>query len=340
MNVIDLEVEKYDDPVNDHFELFRTAETLFKMIFAPKRLEKMVHRLDLLRMSATEWSEEKHKFVRTWHEGDLKEIVELAKKCSMFVYRDHVAHGDNEVEQLYYDTAWRELQLSLYEAERAARKAKRPVPLSLLTPGTVVEIKVSSDDPMILTVDALYWPEMGKAIATFVEKTQVERGNKYNGFFPKSVSCRINTHWFTKVIKHTPGVPRWASAYVENNESVYAHTQAGSKVGKRKASYAVGFNLAMLIKLHVDRLGVERDYHQYVDIDALVGSYLHAHPVRRTFGEDWSEVMIVDKKRLKRWIRQNVNRHLVSRSDQEARERAAERERAKEYAEDMADDTW
>jgi hypothetical protein len=328
----DLHLE--DRPVDVHRKLHDDIRKCFTLIFSSRDHEVWFNRLNNLRLDSSVWVDrdwtkgERSDFVATSVEAELQRLFDLANEVQRFVFKGRVVCGDRFIHD-FYAKKFHDMKMILFRNEKRRRKVERPIPVSLFTPGSVVEFVVGAHlnpVPRVYTVAHVSDIALGRAIVTSQE-THMETPTCIWPF-PTSDVSRISTVWATRVIKHVPGDLKVKHYYDWSWESF-------PRAGKSKNSYCVDYGVRELFMAEISRLGLE---HLHIEVSEMVAAYLaYAPGCRRVYEADAypQNVLLIRKQKFRRWFRQNINRFLVSRSKQEQANRDYERQQEAEYARDM-----
>ncbi len=326
-----------------HWDKFREIEKRFKMIFSLKRQYDMIRRLDILRYDSTTNGEGRHEILPHPTYAPLFYQVEaLSKEVVRFCYKDMLVKDDNpEVEDLY-KKIFHDMQMILFRHYRENKKRNRHIPLALLTPGTVFEYHVCyMKKPEIMTVKEVNPTELDYGIV-ICEETRMEHGSPYSGFFPKSEHVTFNSSHITRVIKHA-NVPLKKEKHREETPSeLYSKYEAYPKPGKSKNSYATTGSGDFLVASAIGATSLLNDHCQAIKYGELRHAFFSrgAGLKTRYLPEcNWFDfIFIINKKKFKRFVRQNMNRFLILMKEQERLEKEYNDRMMAEYSDPFDDD--
>jgi len=194
--------------------------------------------------------------------------------------------------------------------------------------------------PRIVTIAHLSSANMGYAIIT-TEDTYMEKAGIFS-LFPQTAHYKFNSSWILRVVQHAKGLPLIKDA---RGSAEYQHQrfEAHSQPGKSRRAYCVGgeSSLQFLLQAQIEKTGIIRDPGQAVDLHQLGRTCRRSvGGVRERLFDDYGwnvPQLLIRKRKFKRWIRQNMNRFLFSRSVQEAHEREYQKEMDR-MCDDMNDD--
>lgn len=316
------------DPVHQHWLLYNEIAERFNLIFKRPDVEPMLNRLDCLRLDAT-ISDPNSAYgyaAVPYNEAKLQRIGHLSKQVQQFMYKGRYMKDEDSALDQDNKRIHHEMMLILYRHAKLYRKKHRPLPLALLTPGSVVEYEVwlvTKNGPKQVTIGEVTQPSLGTAIITALEPEVLPPNSAFNSLpFPKSGEQAFNTTHVTKVIKHKPGRLKFRT------HSLVHDFASGDKPRSKYRSH----NDHALVRTLVGQLGGSPDPDQYLNTDLLVAAVRQQCPgFKSSEYTDWASYSTVSKRKLKRFIRQNMNRFLVSRSHQEQEDREHQRQLEKEY---------
>lgn len=313
------EEENYLDIIHQHHEMMKVVEKHFNSIFPIKRQYSMIQRLDNLRMASSAWDGD---VIKTIVVPDrlamFEKVKELSEKVVGGVYKGRFMCDVEHECYESYKKQLHDLEMILYRHERIYQREQKPISLAMLTPGTVVEfdIGIGRDRKGTRTVMKLSGCDLGFGLIHCVE-TVMEHGNTYVGcLFPRSVPDMFNSSHVKKVLKHVPG-PLLIEKYDnENYNQSFVKYDVQPKEGKSKNTYHFQAGTNFLAAKIIDSIGIMRDTHLSVNFADLYLKFLdsgYGVKLSTRDEDDWVPRMVtVRKKKAKRWIRQNMNRYLMT----------------------------
>lgn len=324
-------LDVFVNTVTDHWDLYSTIEARFNKIFAPERRSEMLRRLNDLRLASSVWDDAIHNHVATERVALFNQVDELSKLAVRFWYNDRMIFAYDPEEAAYYKKTLHDLEMILYRHAKVYRKETRPVSLSLLTPGTVIQYFVNhvtsrESGPQTVTIKSLSRLSGDTCIITTEETSVWPGGSGYSIFeFPTSKNFQFNSSHVTRVLKHVPG-PLKITQEAEKSGEVLHRDMGVSQVGKSRNTY-VSAGGGYLARAEIERLGVLTDSSQCLDTDLLWKIAVYKSPGVRISPVSSNRMfrVLTRKKKWKRWVRQNMNRFLLSRKLQKERERDYQR---------------
>ncbi len=218
------------------------------------------------------------------------------------------------------------LKTMMYMQERKLNKIEKDVNVALLTPGTVIKHDLKSIGgehytklPETFTVKAIHPSGPGH----FIIETVEELPSSISPYDVESVT--FSNGFITQVIKHVPG----RLHIKERNDGQRFYDQGTVSKTRYKIDYVDYF-----VRQLIGKLQLVKDPDCDVDTRKLSGYLLESRLLQRVFNvneERWHDPeYTVNKKRVHRFMKQNINRFLITKKEQLRIE--------KEYQESMYSD--
>ena len=332
-----------------HHDMYEELKKEIAMIFPIKMIDGITNKANFLRCDSTVWGKEVHDFVVV--PGIIEKferVCDLAKKVSQFHFFGNWAHTDDSDELASWKKMYQELTMILYRHAKIHKKNNNSIPIALLTPGTVVEYSVTisswrGDGPLHRTVKEIREPDLGCALVITEEQvlgitTNYEGSPRWN--FPKSEDDMFNSRHIKKIIKHVPGplkITHHRDVSPLQNHQKYG---AQSYIGKAKSAYCYTDSRFLVISYLGEQTNVLKDYDQTINIERFSNFVNWKAGVKliRTEHSAYYSTLLINKKKFKRFIRQNMNRFLVSKKEQIRMDEAEQERQSAEYDRDYDND--
>lgn len=256
----------------------------------------------------------------------IEQILLHAQQAKPFVHKGKVIEEEDDAEVIQKrHKVFHDLKMLMYRFDKKHRKTNRGISISFLTPGTVIERLVSCVDrePKQYTIKHLNKAYV-ESPHVECEETQMWRRSGYNTYpFPYSEPVGFNSSHIVRIVKFNPvalKIKEWEPDQ-DFKDNIFNHRLVGNSFYKTPGSYFT-MDIHQVIRLILNELYPNRtfDHDAMIDTDGVVRELLHKRSslfkTVRHEEYDWMKFLKVNKKKLKKAVRQIVNRNLISKKRQ------------------------
>lgn len=198
----------------------------------------------------------------------------------------------------------KKIDIQLYKIGKIQDKVDRPVNIGLLTPGTVFEYNLPGRDSLIKTATVKMLQCNG--YKSWVVETVEEAADPcYND---EIRPMTFNAQWITRVIKHVPG-HLLTSKDMPMSSAYYLLDPV-----RRDGKYYSASSSSCLVNALIGQMDLKIDLDEQVNIERLTAFLWEQGVIKDVESDEWYSVFVAQKKRLRKLIRQNINRFKIPQS--------------------------